>query len=342
MCFAALQVENNAFEHIRELLESFATVMEDVTPKTRAQTRQAKKRKRSPSPDDEAVKRNGNPMLQSADSLMPTQLQELHLSCMEDEQIWAQLELRGQTITNVVEALFDGAWDDPLKALDEDDEEDDEEDSEGELSIEGMDINMEGDSPEEDEADEGLDLPDEAAAEEDDDTSGDENMPEHITQLANSGDEDEELLLTGLDLDRPSRSRQPRQSRPRNRHPTLDDSFFSIVDFNEEIEAAEARSKGRGRLDEDSDEESVDLFHAVPEGDELADQDGHMEGECTYHRLSDCMGHVYSYFSQPICTATFSLLLRNRDKTRAKAEPHPRRVQLPLETREFASTRRSV
>lgn len=312
--------------------------MEDETPRTRAQAHRAKKRKRSPSPEDETVKREGNPMLQAADSLVPTQLQELHLPGMEDAQIWAQLELRGQVITNVVEALFEGVWDDPMKALDED-EDLNEEDSEGdELSMEGMDIDTEGGPPKEDEEYEGLDLPGETAAQEDDDTSGDENMPEHIAQLADPSNEDEELL-TGFDLDRPSRlskGKQPHRTQPRNRHPTLDDEFFSIVNFNKEIEAAEARSKSRGRLDEDSDEESIDLFQAVPEDDELADQDGHAEEGCM------CVVHTAWYTCthplQLLCTTTFSLL-RKHDETKGKAEPM---VRPPLEIRKFASMRRSV
>lgn len=288
----ALQVEHDAFEHIRELLESFANVMEDEIPKTRAQARQAKKRKRSPSP--ETVRRTGNPILQASDSLMPTQLQELHLSDMEDAQIWAQLELRGQIITKVVEALFEGAWDDPMKALDEEDDEEAEVDSEvDELSMEGMDIDMENSSSDEGEGVEGFDLPDEAATEEQDDTSGDENMPEHITRLANY-DEDEEPLLIGLDLDRPSPHRKG-EPRPRIRHPTLDDDFFSIVNFNKEIEAAEAQRKGQGRLDEDSDEESIDLFQAVAEDDELADQEGHTEGGCMCIVLQTAWRRAYSY-----------------------------------------------
>ena len=237
-------------------------------------------------------------MLQAADSLMPTQLQALHLTGMEDTQIWAQLELRGHVITKVVETLFEGVWDDPLKALDEN-EDASEEGSEEELSMEGMDIDMEGSSPGEDEDEEGRGVPGEASAEEDGDTSGDENMPEHITQLADASNQDEGLLLSGLDLDRPSRvgkGQQPHRTQARNRHPTLDDDFFSIVNFNKEIDAAEAQSKGRGRLDEDSDEESIDLFQAVPEDDELADQDAHAEGGCMCYCPSDCMGHVYLSF----------------------------------------------
>lgn len=237
-------------------------------------------------------------MLQAADVLMPTQLRELHLSGMEDAQIWAQLELRGQIITKVVETLFEGAWDDPMKALDDEDEEEGEGSEEDELSVEGMNIDMGGSSSDEDEEAEGLDLPDEAAEEEDDYTSGDENMPEHITQLANPSDEDEEPLLGGFDSDRPrlKKREQPRQLRSRNRHPTLDDHFFSIVDFNKEIEAAEAQSKSRGRLDEDSDEESIDLFLAVPEDDELADQDNHTNG-CMCYCPSDRVVRLYSCHS---------------------------------------------
>jgi len=268
------------------------------------------------------MKWKGNAMLQAADSLMPTQLQELHLSGMEDAQIWSQLELRGQVITEVVETLFQGAWDDPMKALDEEDEDANEEDSdEGELSIEGMDIDMEDCSSDED--DEGLDLLDEAIAEEDDDTSGDENMPEHITQLAGSSN-DEGFLLTGLDLDRPSRlskEKQSQPSQPRNRHPTLDDDFFSIVNFNKEIQAAEAQSKSRGRLDEDSDEESTDLFQAVPEDDELADQDSHVEGGCMCYHPSYCKGRGYSSLVACMYSDFFAPPPKTRrDKGKGRAE----------------------
>ena len=248
-------------------------------------------------------------MLQAADNLMPTQLQELYLSGMEDAQIWAQLELRGQVITKVVETLFEGAWDDPMKSLDEDEEEDEGDSEVDELSMEGMDVDAENTSPDEDEEVEGFDLPDEGAAEEQDDTSGDENMPEHITKLANSSDEDKEPLFTGLDLDRPS-PRRKGERRLRNRHPTLDDDFFSIIDFNQEIEAAEAQSKSRGRLDEDSDEESIDLFQVVAEDDELADEDGHAEGGCMCIVLQVAWGAC----THIICSLYIQRLFRSPSK----------------------------
>jgi U3 small nucleolar RNA-associated protein MPP10 len=175
-----------------------------------------------------------------------------------------------------------------------------------------------------DEEADGPDLPDEGAAEEDDETSGDENMPEHITQLADPGNEDEELLLTGLDLDRPSRLRKgkrPQQLQPRNRHPTLDDDFFSIVNFNKEIEAAEAQSKSRGHLDESSDEESIDLFEAVPEDDEPADQDGHADGGCMCYCPSYYIGHVYSSFVAHMYGDFFAPLPKTRrDKGKGRAD----------------------
>jgi len=61
------------------------------------------------------------------------------------------------------------------------------------------------------------------------------------------------------------------------RHQTLDDDFFSISEFNREIESAEAKKTSRGRLsgkDEDSDEEgSLDLFEQVDDGMDEEEED---------------------------------------------------------------------
>lgn len=73
-------------------------------------------------------------------------------------------------------------------------------------------------------------------------------MPEHTTQLEDSSNEDEEPLPTVLNLDRASRlgkGKQPHQTQLRNQHPTLDDEFFSIINFNKEIEADEAQQESR-------------------------------------------------------------------------------------------------
>ena len=56
-------------------------------------------------------------------------------------------------------------------------------------------------------------------------------------------------------------------------HPTLDDAFFSIDDFNRETEELESLSRSRGGLDDDDDDdgdEDVDLFAAVM--DEFEDE----------------------------------------------------------------------
>ena len=109
-----------------------------------------------------------------------------------------------------------------------------------------IDIDMEDIPPHEDEEGERLDLPGETAAQEDNDTSGDKNMPEHTTQLEDSSNEDEEPLPTVLNLDRASRlgkGKQPHQTQLRNQHPTLDDEFFSIINFNKEIEVDKAQAR---------------------------------------------------------------------------------------------------
>lgn len=57
-------------------------------------------------------------------------------------------------------------------------------------------------------------------------------------------------------------------------HPTLDDGFFSIDEFNRETEELESHSRSSGRLsgddDDDGDEEDVDLFAPIDEADTQA------------------------------------------------------------------------
>jgi len=131
------------------------------------------------------------------------------------------------------------------------DDDDEDEDEEGD-SLEGSDedgqIEFEdgtkiGDS-DEDLLDEDDDEEDEDDDEEDEDDDGgeDEDIDMGSDEEPSFNDAEEE----GEDQAGPSR---------RRRHPTLDDQFFSIDDFNRMTEEAEATSLSSGRLDDDEEEE---------------------------------------------------------------------------------------
>lgn len=145
------------------------------------------------------------------------------------------------------------------KAEEEDEEEDgsddDEDESEsGSEDVEDEDEDDEGDSLEGSDEDGEIEFEDgtkigesdddEDLLDEDDDEDDDEDIEMDSDEDASLGEDDE--AGEGEGEAGPSR---------RRRHPTLDDQFFSIDDFNRMTEEAEATSLSSGRLDDDEDEE---------------------------------------------------------------------------------------
>lgn len=126
---------------------------------------------------------------------------------------------------------------------DDEDESDGDEDDEGD-SLEGSDedgeIEFEDGTKIGDSDDDLLDEDDDEEEEEDEDEDEDVEMGSD-EEPSHDDAEDEEGEQAG-----PSR---------RRRHPTLDDQFFSIDDFNRMTEEAEATSLSSGRLDDDEEEE---------------------------------------------------------------------------------------
>jgi U3 small nucleolar RNA-associated protein MPP10 len=213
-------------------------------------------------------------MLEALNKLEPTPLANLFLNGMDADQIWSQLELRAKNVCSLVDLVFEGEHPDPLAPEedipDEEEEESYAEDDEMELDEEDdtLMVNSEDEEDEEDQAE----------------SSGSEDLGEHVAPLKTARIQPEHLVRRGVDLDKPS----PRQSgkeqhgrRNKNKHPSLDDDFFSIAEFNREIEGAEAKSSSRGRLDDDSGSEnegSVDLFADVNQqdgSDDMEEDDGH-------------------------------------------------------------------
>jgi U3 small nucleolar RNA-associated protein MPP10 len=293
----AMKSEAASRKHIVELLSSLSPA---EAPKTRSQTKAAA---------NSAA--NGHEPARPVLMLEPTPLSSLFINGMDDEQIWAQLDLRARNVCDTLEhALEDTVedYDDAGSGSGEEDEDEESADFEG---LEDMEeLGSEEDSGEyEDEqgTDDNTDEP----------LSDSVEAEEQIAELRDS-DEDDEADADAMDLDRPSRKATlwdkiaPKLSVPKRKtggHPELDDGFFSLADFNAETEEAEARKVTRGGLSKTGDEDesdsdadfddNVDFFAPV---DNMEDLDPEAE--------EDTSGRLY------ICN------VRNMMLIRIPAEPH--------------------
>lgn len=236
----------------------------------RRETRaQATLRQHSVEPEPNLVPPPMQSMLDAANKLTPTPLSGLHIDGMEAEQIWNQLELRAKGVCELVDLVFEGEYPNDEEGEDEDGngEEEQDEDEENEMEWDG-----DGDE-------------DELMQDDDqEESSQGSDLGEHIAPLNSAPPPKTRLPVALLQSwinhqqtpeDLPAQQ-QPKKAKVKakgNRHPTLDDDFFSIQEFNREIEGAEAKKTSRGRLSgkdgEDSDEEgSVDLFKQVSDDEE--------------------------------------------------------------------------
>ncbi|CCO31772.1 U3 small nucleolar RNA-associated protein MPP10 Short=U3 snoRNA-associated protein MPP10 [Rhizoctonia solani AG-1 IB] len=199
---------------------------------------------------------------------------------MSTSKLWAMMEHRTGPLCGILEAVV------APENIIEEEEEEEEEDGEGEDSEEDEEAAFESDEDEDmsglSDEDEDEDEEDEEEYESDDgesilgDTTMELSRTEDLPDLGSDSDsdsddaeeapDDEEAgqdYLHNIDLDR---AQNPRKVVQRRAHPTLDDSFFSIDDFNRETEALEAHNRSAGALnedDEDEDDEDVDLFMDV-------------------------------------------------------------------------------
>ena len=229
---------------------------------------------------------------------------------MDDDQIWAQLDLKAKNVCETLEDAFDAGDVDARGMRDiEDEDEEDELDSD---EMDGMDI----DDKEWEDMDE-MDDDDDDSEESGDDESEDSEQginTEHITELRNAsseedtdedGDGDDQTLFADLDAGPSSRRSEKRSGK---KHPELDDQFFSLEAFNAEIEEAESRTVSSGALSKDSDDESenedgLDFFAPV---DDKEPEDSDMEVDSTGMLQLSCI--VCFIISHPILLLQRSVL----------------------------------
>lgn len=171
-------------------------------------------------------------------------LSEGELGDLTDEQIEEMMK------EAEAEGDSDEDSDDDEEEEDEEDDEDDDEDEEGD-SLEGSDedeVEFEDGTKIGSDEDEDLLDDDEEEGDDDDDEEDDEEDEDEVDIEMGS---EEEFSLDGNE---DGEQEQAGPSR-RKRHPTLDDQFFSIDDFNRMTEEAEATNLSSGRLDDDEEEE---------------------------------------------------------------------------------------
>ncbi|QRW22100.1 U3 small nucleolar ribonucleoprotein mpp10 [Rhizoctonia solani] len=261
----SLETEKSAAVPISKLLSS-------LSPEASAPTTRAQKRKR-----DEAPKA---PLL----AFRPTPKAGRYVDGLEmnPSKLWSMMEHRTAPLCGILDAVVA-----PENIIEEEEEEEEEEveeeseEEEGEFELgEDEDEDMSGLSDEDEDEEEEEEDDDEYESDDGESLLGDTTMElsrteDHSDSGSDDGDNDDDEAPDGdqidhgylhnIDLDR---AQNPQKVAQRRAHPTLDDTFFSIDDFNRETEALEAQNRSSGALNDDDDDgeedgEDVDLFMNV-------------------------------------------------------------------------------
>ncbi|KAJ7786353.1 U3 small nucleolar ribonucleoprotein complex, subunit Mpp10 [Mycena metata] len=260
----SLEAENESRPHLVEFLSSLSP---SEAPQTRSQANKKRKRSSSPSPPPPIV-------------FQTTPITSLFTEGMDDDQIWAQLELRMKPVCDMLELALEA---EPQEEDEDNSDTDEFVDEEllrqmralesGEGGMDEMDVDDLGD--------EGDDSEDVESEEE----SGDDvDLGEEVASLRDpSSDEDSDPVEESELPSSLRKKRAPSKSSAGSRT-GLDDGFFDLAAFNAETEEAEARKVSRGRLDENDsdDDESIDLFAPVDIAENFDEEDEDDAGEAFY------------------------------------------------------------
>ena len=203
----------------------------------------------------------------------PTELNELVLEGMGNDQIWHQLELRSAKLARVLDHVISSG---PEDADEEESEEENEKDAE-DLNDDDEAWNEEDD--EEEESDEGF-----AGASDLSDVDPNEVYyePLHTEEMQHMRKKEKEkqemmqmygvsdpALYDALTSASSDDEEEEEEDKGKPRHPTLDDDFFSIDEFNRLTEAQERQEhSSRAHLsgeEEEEDMDGIDLFAPLDE-----------------------------------------------------------------------------
>ena len=203
----------------------------------------------------------------------PTELNELVLEGMGNDQIWHQLELRSAKLARVLDHVISSG---PEDADEEESEEENEKDAE-DLNDDDEAWNEEDD--EEEESDEGF-----AGASDLSDVDPNEVYyePLHTEEMQHMRKKEKEkqemmqmygvsdpALYDALTSASSDNEEEEEEDKGKPRHPTLDDDFFSIDEFNRLTEAQERQEhSSRAHLsgeEEEEDMDGIDLFAPLDE-----------------------------------------------------------------------------
>ncbi|KAJ7619063.1 U3 small nucleolar ribonucleoprotein complex, subunit Mpp10 [Mycena polygramma] len=261
----SLQAENDSRPHIVELLASLSP---SEAPQTRSQATKKRKRSSSPSPPPPPI-------------FEPTPIASLYTENMDDDQIWAQLDLRMKPVCDMLEFALDAEPSQEEELGDSESETDEFVDEQILRQMRALDSG--GNEMEVDDFDdEGEDV------ESEEETDDDGDLGEDVTGLRDSSSEDDDASETEA-WSAPLRKRKSSAGSKTG----LDDGFFDLASFNAETEEAEARKVSKGRLDEDdSDDESVDLFAPVDAAENFDEEDEDNAGEAFYKDFFEAPRHT--------------------------------------------------
>lgn len=200
--------------------------------------------------------------------LLPaTPISELTITGMDHEMIWDQLEMRNSTIANLLDEMLGGPTGEEEDSVDFQEDEDDQE------AAEDSDETGETSSDAEPEL---YHTPLK-------DTSTIPLLPAKRRRISPSSSTTEQedsssLSLSNFDDLQPSTSSSASTTSKSKKRSEVDDDFFNLEDFHTQVERGEIEMDKlmRGELSDDEDD-GLDLFKAVDEGEDLSESDDEMD-----------------------------------------------------------------